>query len=244
MAVSTLLRAKPANVITIPENEDLGQAARLLMKHNIGGLPVVSSSGSPVGFLSERDIVRAMEKHPRGLRGVAVPARGVVQLDLARTVPRREELGSADPRNHVVVHRHPPPLGDPVHDPQGGVVQGRVTPHQERRSAAPLGQHPLERGHPRLVPVGHRGGVVRGVVPVALGVLQGQRLMDATMSSASALLVMAGLVSAAPRLAPPSTLLSEGHCEGAPAREFRPHEGPPATFDGGCVGVRSYRDCR
>jgi CBS domain-containing protein len=72
MAVSTLLRAKPANVITIPENEDLGQAARLLMKHNIGGLPVVSSSGSPVGFLSERDIVRAMEKHPRGLRGVAV----------------------------------------------------------------------------------------------------------------------------------------------------------------------------
>lgn len=65
-SVSALLQAKPTKVITIPTQEDLGQAAYLLMKHNIGGLPVVDESGSPVGFLAERDIVRALEDDPEG----------------------------------------------------------------------------------------------------------------------------------------------------------------------------------
>jgi len=77
MAVSTLLRAKPAKVITIREDQDLAQAAHLLMKHGIGGLPVVDDSGSPVGFLSERDVVRAFETAPHGIR--ALPVREVMR---------------------------------------------------------------------------------------------------------------------------------------------------------------------
>ena len=67
MSVAALLRAKPGSVVTIPDSGTLTDAVNLLIKHNIGGLPVVDDQGSPVGFLSERDVVRAVEKHPAGV---------------------------------------------------------------------------------------------------------------------------------------------------------------------------------
>lgn len=72
MSVATLLRAKPTHVITVSADQTLGHAVHLLIEHNIGGLPVVNESGSPVGFLAERDIVRAMEKATDGVRSLPV----------------------------------------------------------------------------------------------------------------------------------------------------------------------------
>ncbi len=50
-----------ANVISIDPEQTVLQAARLMLQHHISGLPVVDSSGSLVGVLSEGDFLRRRE---------------------------------------------------------------------------------------------------------------------------------------------------------------------------------------
>jgi CBS domain-containing protein len=71
MSVRNLLRRKRSEVITIEPDADLGRAARLLMRHQIGGLPVVEADGSVAGFIAERDIVAAVDRHAGGIRHLA-----------------------------------------------------------------------------------------------------------------------------------------------------------------------------
>jgi CBS domain-containing protein len=58
--VKEILRRKPATVITIFANQSLLEASRLLAEHNIGAVVVVDNDGTPIGILSERDIVRRL----------------------------------------------------------------------------------------------------------------------------------------------------------------------------------------
>ncbi len=51
--------AMASHPITITQEESLGEAARLLMKHKISGLPVVEK-GALIGVISEADIFRLM----------------------------------------------------------------------------------------------------------------------------------------------------------------------------------------
>ena len=60
MKVSTILSTKRQRLITINPDQTLQEAAVLLAKHNIGALIVVDAAVSPVGILSERDIVRQL----------------------------------------------------------------------------------------------------------------------------------------------------------------------------------------
>ena len=64
MRVRDLIRAKSDTVITVQSNDELSTAIRLLMRHNIGGLPVLANDGSVVGILAERDVVRAAHDQP------------------------------------------------------------------------------------------------------------------------------------------------------------------------------------
>ena len=59
MHVHDLLDRKPTALITVSADAYVAAAVRLLVTHQIGGLPVVSATGALVGFLDERDIVRA-----------------------------------------------------------------------------------------------------------------------------------------------------------------------------------------
>lgn len=61
MHVHDLLDRKggAAALITISPDAHLAAAVRLLVTHHIGGLPVMDSGGALVGFLDERDVVRA-----------------------------------------------------------------------------------------------------------------------------------------------------------------------------------------
>lgn len=69
MLVHDLLRKKrEAAVITIPAHSDVGTAARLLMHHAIGGIPILLPDGSVAGFVSERDIVKALNRSTNGIR--------------------------------------------------------------------------------------------------------------------------------------------------------------------------------
>jgi CBS domain-containing protein len=47
-------------VITIEPTSTVGEAARLMIRHKIGCLPVVDSLGSPVGLITETDLLRAV----------------------------------------------------------------------------------------------------------------------------------------------------------------------------------------
>jgi CBS domain-containing protein len=73
MSVRVLLRKKPSSVITIQPDTDLATAARLLIRHRIGGLPVVAPDGAVVGFLAEREIVQAVDQTGGSVRDL--PAR-------------------------------------------------------------------------------------------------------------------------------------------------------------------------
>jgi CBS domain-containing protein len=47
------------DVITVHPETPLPEAARLLLRHAIGCLPVVAEDGTPVGLVTETDLVRA-----------------------------------------------------------------------------------------------------------------------------------------------------------------------------------------
>jgi CBS domain-containing protein len=72
MTVKQLLRRKAPDVITITPDATVGAASRLLLAHRIGGLPVVPPEGGIAGFLSERDVVKAVHDHPDGIRSLPV----------------------------------------------------------------------------------------------------------------------------------------------------------------------------
>lgn len=60
MLVETILHTKGVVVHTLPETDTLADAVALLNRHNIGAVVITSISGSIVGILSERDIVRRL----------------------------------------------------------------------------------------------------------------------------------------------------------------------------------------
>jgi CBS domain-containing protein len=76
MRIQELLRDKAAPV-TVRIGTPVAEVARLLLKHGIGGVPVLDDRNSLVGFVSERDIVRAL--HSGGAEVTRLPAERVMQ---------------------------------------------------------------------------------------------------------------------------------------------------------------------
>lgn len=73
MNVGMLLKGKErAGVVVIDSRASVAEAARLLMQHAIGGVPVVDAAGSPLGFVSEREIVAALDRSSEDVRGMRV----------------------------------------------------------------------------------------------------------------------------------------------------------------------------
>jgi CBS domain-containing protein len=58
MNIASLLAKKSGAPITIRPEQTLRDALALLAEHNIGALIVVNAAATPVGIVSERDIVR------------------------------------------------------------------------------------------------------------------------------------------------------------------------------------------
>jgi CBS domain-containing protein len=49
-------------VLTVRESASLADAAKVMRKHHVSGLPVVDPSDRVVGILSEKDILRSLEE--------------------------------------------------------------------------------------------------------------------------------------------------------------------------------------
>jgi CBS domain-containing protein len=72
MRVRELLQRKGVDVITVRQGTPLEEATHLMMRHGIGGLPVVDDAGRVTGFLSERDVVRAVDDGNGSIAAVRV----------------------------------------------------------------------------------------------------------------------------------------------------------------------------
>lgn len=62
MLVHTLLEDKPDRIITTTETTTIDQVMDLLIDNKIGCLPVVSSDGTLVGIVSDKDIFKTIHK--------------------------------------------------------------------------------------------------------------------------------------------------------------------------------------
>ena len=60
MTVSSMLRGKGRDVVTIPPERTIADAAAVLAEKRIGAVLVTSPDGRVAGILSERDVVRAL----------------------------------------------------------------------------------------------------------------------------------------------------------------------------------------
>lgn len=94
MRVRDLLAAKGGSLISVGPKTELGEVSERLIQHNIGGVPVISASGELLGFLSERDIVRAMVRH-----------HGYVQHLRAEDAMQPPPVCDADDSLEEVMHR-------------------------------------------------------------------------------------------------------------------------------------------
>lgn len=71
MRVRDLMRRKSEAVVTVEPSTRLEDVVRLLLHHGIGGVPVVDDDGRVLGFVSERNIVEALDRHGRDAQSVA-----------------------------------------------------------------------------------------------------------------------------------------------------------------------------
>jgi CBS domain-containing protein len=74
MRVSDVLREKGGHVLTIDPHASLEQVIRMLVDQNIGSLVVVDpvESSRIVGIITERDILRTVDRKPRELSQLRV----------------------------------------------------------------------------------------------------------------------------------------------------------------------------
>lgn len=72
MKVNSILSTKRSEVFTITPRQTIAEALSLLVRHNIGALPVVSAEGRLQGILSERDIIRRAAAGTEALPGMRV----------------------------------------------------------------------------------------------------------------------------------------------------------------------------
>ena len=85
------------SVITARRDSSVGEVRRLIDDHGVGAVPIVDPSGTPVGIVSSRDLLRDTES---GLPVDAIMTEGVY------TVPQYEDVSIAARvmRNHGI-HR-------------------------------------------------------------------------------------------------------------------------------------------
>ena len=99
MNIASLLASKGSKVITIQPQQTVRQAVGLLAEHNIGALVVVDRSSSPVGIVSERDVVRSAARNERVF---SEPVASLMTKDVIIGLPH-DDLASV---GHTMTERH------------------------------------------------------------------------------------------------------------------------------------------
>ncbi|MBI1187723.1 MAG: CBS domain-containing protein [Alphaproteobacteria bacterium] len=89
MLIAHVLREKGGLVHTIPQEATLEDAARVMNDRGVGALVILDARESPVGVVSERDIIRAVAKQGGASlsnRVGDVMSRGVITMEAMDSV--------------------------------------------------------------------------------------------------------------------------------------------------------------
>ncbi|GLQ52810.1 CBS domain-containing protein [Devosia nitrariae] len=81
MFIDAILQSKGVVVHTLPHTGRLADAVAVLNHHNIGAVVITGADDAVVGILSERDIVRRLDKDPAG--ALELPIASVMTRNVA-----------------------------------------------------------------------------------------------------------------------------------------------------------------
>jgi CBS domain-containing protein len=108
MHVAAILSAKGATVEVVGPETPLTVAVHRMTSRGIGSLVVVGAEDVLLGVLSERDVVRAIDRHGDGFSRLRV--RDVVTTGVAATCAVTDDLAEVMRRMTVTRQRHLPVL--------------------------------------------------------------------------------------------------------------------------------------
>jgi len=74
MNAATIFKRKGSNVVTVFPDASIREAMRVLIKHAVGSLVVLSEARAVVGIITERDIFRLTYEHEGKIMGIPVSA--------------------------------------------------------------------------------------------------------------------------------------------------------------------------
>lgn len=106
MRVADLLRTKGSEVATVPPKISVTGLLEDLARHNVGALVVVDESGTLVGIVSERDVVRRLNERGAALLTAPVSeimTTGVVTCEPSQGVDRLAEIMTERRIRHMPV---------------------------------------------------------------------------------------------------------------------------------------------
>ncbi|MEN3000010.1 MAG: CBS domain-containing protein [Acidilobaceae archaeon] len=96
--------AMPKEVVTIEESKTVKAAAYLMLKHKVGGLPVVDEKGSLVGIITRTDVLRAFAERYQKMYKVREVSRKEVSIARrGHSLSYIVKLINTDPAGKVVV---------------------------------------------------------------------------------------------------------------------------------------------
>jgi CBS domain-containing protein len=108
MHVAAILSAKGATVEVVGPETPLTVAVHRMVSRGIGSLVVVGADDQLLGVLSERDVVRAIDRHDDGFSRLRV--RDVVSAAVVATCTVADDLAEVMRRMTVTRQRHLPVL--------------------------------------------------------------------------------------------------------------------------------------
>jgi CBS domain-containing protein len=85
MRIADLLRHKGSDVATVPPGISVSGLIEDLARHNIGAMVVVDETGSLVGIVSERDVVRRLDE--RGAELLHAPVSEIMTTSVVTCEP-------------------------------------------------------------------------------------------------------------------------------------------------------------
>ncbi|WP_159942744.1 MULTISPECIES: CBS domain-containing protein [unclassified Nocardiopsis] len=108
MLIAAILRTKGSEVVTVRPDTTVALLLTELSRHNVGAV-AVTEDGALVGIVSERDVVRGLDRHGPGL--LTAPVSDIMTADVRTCAPGDtvEEVGEVMTRHRF---RHVPVLSE------------------------------------------------------------------------------------------------------------------------------------
>lgn len=93
-------------VITIKDRATIREAAELMIKNKISGMPVIDKRGQLIGFISERDIIKAISIGDSvGRLAKDIMTKDVIAIDENASVEDASQLFHTHPIRYIPVIR-------------------------------------------------------------------------------------------------------------------------------------------